>query len=330
MESCRAEGEIVVIGAGMAGLVAARELQRAGRRVRVLDKGRGVGGRLATRRIGDATFDHGVPHFTLGQSGFVDGIAPRYLDRSLVPWSDTPTAGNPETILWRGTPTMSAIAKQLALGVEVHLGTVVTALRRESDHVIVETRAGDTFRAEAVVLTPPVPQALALLDAGGYPLGSDLRTHLTGVAYDRCLTVLASLEGPSRIPPPGRLAPGEEPLDWILDNRLKGVSAGSAVTIHATPRFSEEHWEHDRDVVGRVLLKAAAPWLGSKVQGVQVHGWRYSQPRVLDPVGCRVVTSRPFLALAGDGFGMGGVEGAALSGASAAEALLQSTPDRRS
>ena len=26
----------------------------------VVDKGRGVGGRLATRRIGDATFDHGV------------------------------------------------------------------------------------------------------------------------------------------------------------------------------------------------------------------------------------------------------------------------------
>lgn len=329
MESFRTEGEIVIIGAGMAGLVAARELQRTGRRVRVLDKGRGVGGRLATRRVGDATFDHGVPHFTLGQAGFVDRIVPRYLDGSLVPWSGPPTNGSPRPVLWRGTPTMSAIAKQLALGVEVHLETVVTALRRGSDHVVVETRSGEALRAEAVVLTPPVPQALTLLDAGGYPLEADLRTHLTGIAYDRCLTVIASLEGPSRIPPPGRLAPGEEPLAWILDNRLKGVSAGSAVTIHATPRFSEEHWEHDRDAVGRLLLEAAAPWLGSRVQGVQVHGWRYSQPRVRDPLRCRVVTSRPFLALAGDGFGMGGVEGAAMSGASAAEALLQTLPDRR-
>lgn len=330
MESFRTEGGIVIIGAGMAGLVAARELQRAGRRVRVLDKGRGVGGRLATRRVGDATFDHGVPHFTLGREGFVDGIVPRYLGGSLVPCSGTPTDGSPQPLLWRGTPTMSAIAKQLALGVEVHPETFVTALRRESEHVVVETRSGETLRAEAVVLTPPVPQALALLDAGGYPLEADLRTRLTGIAYDRCLTVLASLEGPSRIPPPGRLAPGGEPLDWILDNRQKGVSAGSAVTIHATPRFSQEHWDHDRDAVGRRLLEAAAPWLGSGVRGFQVHGWRYSQPRVLDPSECCVVTSRPFLALAGDGFGMGGVEGAALSGASAAEALLQSMSDRGS
>lgn len=330
MESFRTEVEIVVIGAGVAGLVAAQELQRAGRRVMVLDKGRGFGGRLATRRVGDATFDHGVPHFTLSQEGFVDGIVPRYLGGSLVPCSGTPTDGSPRSILWCGTPTMSAIAKRLALGVEVHLETAVTALRRESDHVVVETRSGDLLRADAVVLTPPVPQALTLLDAGGYPLEADLRARLTGIAYDRCLTVLASLEGPSRVPPPGRLAPGGEPLVWILDNRQKGDSAGSAVTIHATPRFSQEHWDDDRDAVGRLLLEAAAPWLGSRIRGFQVHGWRYSQPRVFDPFRCRVVTSRPFVSLAGDGFGMGGVEGAALSGASAAEALLQSMPNRGS
>lgn len=328
MESFRTEVEVAVIGAGMAGLVAARELQRAGRRVRVLDKGRGVGGRLATRRIGEATFDHGAPHFTLGHAGTVDGIVPRYLDGSVTPWSGTPNDEPPRPILWRGTPTMSAIAKRLALGVEVQLETVVTALRRESDHVRVETRSGGTLRAEAVVLTAPVPQAQALLDAGGYPMEPGLRTQLNRIEYDRCLTVLASLEGPSRIPSPGRLAPGGDILAWIVDNQRKGVSTGSAVTLHATPRFSLEHWDQDRDRVGRLLLEAAAPWLGSKVRGVQVHGWRYSQPRVLDPVACRIVTSRPFLVLAGDGFGVGGVEGAALSGASAAEALLQSVPGK--
>ena len=45
----------IVIGAGIAGLLAARQLAEAGRDVTVLDKGRGVGGRLATRRIGEAT-----------------------------------------------------------------------------------------------------------------------------------------------------------------------------------------------------------------------------------------------------------------------------------
>ena len=42
---------VVVVGAGVAGLTAARSLA-AFSDVVVVDKGRGVGGRLATRRIG--------------------------------------------------------------------------------------------------------------------------------------------------------------------------------------------------------------------------------------------------------------------------------------
>ena len=42
---------VVVIGAGIAGLVAARELSANDVTVQLVDKGRSVGGRLATRRI---------------------------------------------------------------------------------------------------------------------------------------------------------------------------------------------------------------------------------------------------------------------------------------
>ncbi|NBW91636.1 MAG: FAD-dependent oxidoreductase, partial [Actinobacteria bacterium] len=48
---------IVVIGAGLAGLMAAQELHREGHHVVLIDKGRSPGGRLATRRIGGATLD---------------------------------------------------------------------------------------------------------------------------------------------------------------------------------------------------------------------------------------------------------------------------------
>ena len=48
--------KITVVGAGLSGLIAARDLASRGHTVVVVDKGRGVGGRLATRRIGDAVF----------------------------------------------------------------------------------------------------------------------------------------------------------------------------------------------------------------------------------------------------------------------------------
>ena len=52
-----------MVGAGMAGLTAAHRLSGV-TEVVILDKGRGVGGRLATRRIGDATIDHGAQFIT--------------------------------------------------------------------------------------------------------------------------------------------------------------------------------------------------------------------------------------------------------------------------
>ena len=63
--------QVVIVGAGMAGLTAARRLQRFVDVV-VLDKGRGVGGRLATRRVGDATFDHGAQFLTTRTPEFTE------------------------------------------------------------------------------------------------------------------------------------------------------------------------------------------------------------------------------------------------------------------
>jgi predicted NAD/FAD-dependent oxidoreductase len=78
---------------------------------------------------------------------------------------------------------------------------------------------------------------------------------------------------------------------------------------------------------GRLLLAAAAEWLGAGVRTYQVHGWRYSRPRVTAPEPCIVANNIPLLVLAGDAFGQGGVEGAAFSGFEAAKAVLSLSPN---
>jgi hypothetical protein len=133
---------------------------------------------------------------------------------------------------------------------------------------------------------------------------------------------MAVLAGPSRLAPPGGLAPSDGPIAWIADNQLKGISAEPAVTIHATHAFSLEHWERDRQESGRRLLDAANDWLGTDVRTFQVHGWLYSKPLQLDECRCAIVSQVPPLVLAGDAFAGPRVEGAALSGWAAAEAVL--------
>ena len=73
----------VVVGAGLAGLIAARTLVAEGHSVTVVDKGRSVGGRLATRRIAGATVDHGAQFFTVRDPEFAD-IVSRWVDADVV------------------------------------------------------------------------------------------------------------------------------------------------------------------------------------------------------------------------------------------------------
>ena len=54
------EKKIVIIGAGVSGLLCGKRLTEAGHSVLILDKGRNIGGRLSTRRIDGAVFHHGA------------------------------------------------------------------------------------------------------------------------------------------------------------------------------------------------------------------------------------------------------------------------------
>jgi predicted NAD/FAD-dependent oxidoreductase len=325
MDSTEQSTDVLVVGAGMAGLIAASELLLAGRSVTVVDKGRGVGGRLASRRIEGATFDHGAQGFTTGDSRCSPVGLQKRLGGAVAHWIPDPAMRTEGLVHWRGVPCMSGVAKHLALGIHVQLETGLVTLRTDAHRWVATTLNGRTIAAQAVILTPPVPQSLALLDASGVALPPVLRHRLNAIEYDRCLTVMARLEGPSRIPPPGGLTLTSGPLTSITDNQLKGISGESAVTLHATPEFSLEHWDRDHTESAHLLLAAAADWLGAGVRCFQVHGWRFSRPRVLDPEPCLLASTLPPLALAGDGFGGFGVEGAAFSGMTAATAILGCT-----
>ena len=197
----------------------------------------------------------------------------------------------------------------------------IVTLGRKAAGWLATLDSGETVFAEAVLLTPPVPQSLAILDAGGVELLPATRATLESVAYERCLAVMAVLAGPARIPPPGGLAPTEGPIAWIADNQMKGVSSTPAITLHARADFSLKHWDHDRPTIGQELLRAADAWLASDVIEFQVHGWRYSKPLRVEQALCMILHESPPLLLAGDAFAGPRVEGAAMSGWAAAAVL---------
>ncbi len=321
---------VVVIGAGMAGLTAARVLTPAARVV-VVDKGRGVGGRLATRRIGEATFDHGAQFITTHTEEFADAVQGWRRAGSIRPWftgqvgpDGVPPSTRDGHVRYRGAPSMNAIAKQLATGLDVRTGLRAAAVRPSADGWVVETADGDMV-TDAVLLTAPMPQTLDLLAAGAVQLPDAVADILAGVRYDPCVAVLAPLRAPHPLPHPGAVAPADGPIDWLADNRAKGVSEVPAVTLHADAAFSHDAWGAGDTEIADRLLEAAGLAAVAVRDAVQVHRWRYARPSVPLTQRCQVVAhpgghGGP-LVIAGDAFAGSKVEGAHLSGLAAARAL---------
>lgn len=275
---------------------------------------------MASRRVGAAAFDHGAQFLTARHPRFAAAVAQWQRVGVVAEWHRGTGGAH---IRWRGNPDMTAVAKYLARDLTVRLQHRIVALRPDAVGWLAEAHSGETFRSAAVLLTLPLPQSLAVLDAGKVEVSPEIRAQIAGVEYERCLAVMAALDAPSVLPPPGGLAPPEGPIAWMADNQKKGISPIPAVTLHATPAFSLENWDGDRGLSGQRLLQAAAPWLGGKVTEFQVHGWRYSKPIQVLPTPTLMLSRSPPLFLAGDALGGSRVEGAALSGWAAAEALRQ-------
>ncbi|MGH3145448.1 MAG: NAD(P)/FAD-dependent oxidoreductase [Rubrobacter sp.] len=321
----------VIVGAGISGLLAAHDLQAQGWRVNVLDKGRGVGGRMATRRVGNGNFDHGAQFFTVRDerfSGLVEGwlhagAAEEWTRGFADATGERNDDGHPR---YRGSEGMTSIPKHVARDLDVRTGERVVRVDPGREGWEVACESGLLVTGASLLLTAPVPQALDLAESGNYALPEAARRQLEAVSYDPCLALMALLERPSGVPEPGGVQIKGEPLDWISDNRRKGISDEPAITIHAGPEWSRAHFEDDAAEITRSLLSLAGDQLDTDLERVtmvtSLARWRYSWVTESHPESCLVASEDPPLLFCGDAFGQPKVEGAALSGLAAADRLL--------
>jgi hypothetical protein len=323
----------LVIGAGISGLIIARKLSCAGIRVKVLDKGRGVGGRMATRRFGGGRVDHGAQYFTVRGPRMRELVRSLENARILRVWSQGFHSLEKGFVRdgisrYMALNGMSSIAKVLADDLTVHTGVKVSGAVRDGLHWKVSDDDGKVWVADYLAVTAPAEQSLQILGLDPGLLSAEERSTLKSVQYNPCYAAMVRLDGPSRIPPPGGVWCNGDPIIWIADNRAKGLPHGgdadTLVTIHASPEFTRRHWDSPKAEVAAMLVSAAAEWLGdSTVLEVEAHRWKYSQAlQQMDPP-YLMLDGTPMGIVAGDGFGGGKVEGAVDSAVLAAEAFIE-------
>ena len=344
--------DIAVIGAGVAGLTCAQQLHQAGYRVVVIEKSRGMGGRLATRRLQGTHADHGVCYLKPKDDCF-KALITTLLDRSILqPWTDTIYELDAEGQLIappeanRGSryasPTgISTIAKFLSTGLAIHLNQRVEAIRpiHQGWELQVEldgTRSGIT--AAAIISAIPAPQAVALLES--IPEGEEVLTRLRSIQFSACISAIAvySPQDLSAIPWKGVTSIHDPKIGWVgLDSSKQNSPSQPVVVVQSTAAFANRHLETtDLHPIGQALLNRAAqflePWLATP-EVLQVHRWRYAFPiNPLTEPFLSANTTSPLL-FTGDWCGGNRVESAFLAGSSTAKQInsqlhTRSLPDR--
>ena len=308
---------IAILGAGLAGLSAAQALTAGGRAVRLLDKGRAAGGRLATRRIEHAghshCFDHGAQYLRAEGPGFAALL------------EAVRTEAWPDAQRRVPVPGMSALGRHLAQGSALRTGRHASALQREAGgwmvahHDAALVRPGHPLPAaepewdgpfSAVLVTFPAEQAAAILPP-------ELATSLADIQYAPCWTVMAAF--PKRLDLPETLR-YHDPIGWAArDSGKPGRDASQENwVIQADPEFSRAFLEASPEQVIAALL-AALP--GPAPMFAVAHRWRFSLLEVALGLPC-LWDAALAVGYASDGCIAGRAESAWESGQALAQRVL--------
>ncbi len=335
--------DVIIIGAGLSGLTAAERLAANGRSVLVVDKGRSVGGRLATRRIGSAVLDHGAQFFT-ARSELFQAAVDDWMEAGVVEeWCRgfDQHDGYPR---YRTADGMNQLAKHLKNGLEAPSVEGAEATRGSVD-IVTGARAASIIplgpevavsyddsatrppdEALAVITSAPVPQTLELLDSGGIRMPQDIYDGVRALRYHKVIGLLATLSSNAPFGETGAQQRPDDPIfTFAADNQVKGISPSPSVTFHASHAVSEELYEAtDAEVLKRLQPEAAARLGDAQIVEIQVKRWRYAGPVEPWPERClEATTSGAPVVLCGDAFGGPKVEGAFLSGLAAADTILE-------
>lgn len=325
--------DLIILGAGASGLLAAHQINHLPLHIAIIEKSTSVGGRLATRRIGNGRADHGAQFFTirapetqaLVDQWLADGIVFEWARGwSSISLDNAAKAGHPRYAVHGG---MNQLAKHLANGLPVLTNHRATAIYAHGSGWRVRLEDSRDLTTRALLLTAPPPQALELLDAGKVDLNPTDRTALEHIRYAPALCGLFQLTpGSISLPNPGALQNPASPIAWMADNQRKGISPDEClITVQCSPEYSTIHFEDTDEDILSFLTEALVAHLKhpTDIISAQLKRWRYALPTVSHPDRYLEAANLPALLFAGDSFGSPRVEGALLSGLAAGQRLEQ-------
>jgi predicted NAD/FAD-dependent oxidoreductase len=263
---------VVVVGAGLSGVAAARTLQEAGVDVLVLERASHVGGRMASPRTDGRVVDTGASYFTVADPEF-ETVVQDWQRRGLArPWTDTFRVAEDGELTakhgpmrWAAPRGLRTLVEDLAGGLEVQEQTV--------RHVEAGPEV-DGRPADAVVLAMPDPQARRVL-------APDFQAELAALddPFEPVLALTARWAEAAWPAFDGAFVAGDPIVSWIADDGRRRDDFAPVLVAHSTPEFAAEHLGAPEEAAPLLEL-AVRDVLGIQTQALttKVQRWTFARP----------------------------------------------------
>lgn len=319
--------DVLIIGAGLSGLAVARSLRaHSTKKTVILEKSRGPGGRLASKRLGDARADIGAQFITVRDARFRTLIEEAIAAQAIVAWSPRMGKLTAEGLVYSpdndmryvGTPYMNAFARFLADGLTLETQQRVDTVV-QTDNGWRVTAGDGVWTARHVVITAPLEQLREMLpDPTLHTMISGFQSLPTWTAVVQSTSPLLTRDGQTL-----DAAFGEgEWFDFLSREGSRPQRNTDYWVCHAAPAFSQRHIEETAESVALRLCQALEERMNFKSTPVLAHRWRYARPadpnRTAQKGAVRLAAG---LWACGDGLAGGRCEGAYLSGLEVADRI---------
>ena len=276
--------KIAIIGAGLSGLSAAYLLKDYAE-ITLFEKGRGVGGRISTRRAEPYFFDHGAQYFTARTKPFHDFIQP-LLDQGIIErWNARYMKFESNQIVERknwsheepryvGVTGMNQVGKFLAKGLDIKLNTRIASLKNQDKWQLTDEQAQQYSDFDWVICTIPSPQAIAVL-----PKSFKYYADIKAIKMQAFFSLMLGFERDLPLEFEAAHVTNSD-VSWIAVNSHKPKRLSHfSLMVHSSGEYAEAHIDDNHEEVMQHLIAETSHIIGCDVGSADyktLHRWLYA------------------------------------------------------